>query len=334
MAALALLVLAVAGVLGWRGWLAWQAHQSRELGQLQQAEQRVAALEARLDALRRDQRAQTQRIQDAAATNRILRDEVLGLSQRGALLEDSVAQLADSARAGPQSLRLDEAELLLGIGAQRLEVAGDVEGARRAYALAADALQAVDDPRLLNLRQALGQERAALQALGDGPQAAIGARLRILADALPALQRAAPARAAPRPVWQRALAPLVEVQPTRGSVAVAPNQRAAAESALQIELTLARAALERGDRADFRAALGRIDAWLLRLWPDTPALRARRAELAALRGAPLRARAPELGSTLEQLRAIREARPGPWREPAPPASPESRGLGSTAGTRP
>ena len=70
---------------------------------------------------------------------------------------------------GAQALRLDEIELLLGIGQQRLRLDDDIDGARRALALAAPLLDGLDDPAYLNLRQALAQEQAALQALGMNP---------------------------------------------------------------------------------------------------------------------------------------------------------------------
>ena len=326
---IALLVVVALGLAGWRGWVAWQAREQQAQAKVDEAEQRVAALEQRLNALRRDQRAQTQRIQDAAATNRVLRDEVLGLSQRGALLEDSVSKLADPTRHGAQALRMDEVELLLIQAQQRLAIADDVDGARRAYALAAGALQGVDDPRLLNLRQALAQERIALDALGAGPHAAISARLDRLAAALATLpRRAASTGDGPRPAWQRMLAPLVDVRPTTDDVAIAPSERATGEAALQIELALARAALERDDAAGFIAAIDRINAWLPRLWPDTPALQQQRAELKALRAMPLQPDAPVLGSTLQQLRLLRDnsvSIPLPVSSVLPPAAPRAGG---------
>ncbi len=317
---LAVSALLVLGLLGWRAWLEWQAHQARLQAVSQQSQQRVQALEQRIDTLRRDQRAQTQRIQDVASTNRVLRDEVLGLSQRNALLEESVAELANATLGGPQALRLDEVELLLGQGLQRLAVARDAEGARRAYALAAGVLEGVDDPGVLNLRQALAQERAALEALGAGPQAVVQTRLQAFSNALPALQRRSPEAGALRPAWQRALAPLVDVRPSRGDTVIAPGERAAGAAALQIELSLARAALERGDPSDFRAALDRVDAWLQRLWPDGAERRKLRSELASMRSRPLRSAVPELGTTLEQLRLLRSAASAPpGARQAPPA---------------
>lgn len=320
---LALLVLvAVLAVAGWRGWIWWQARSAQELDSRQQTQQRLAGLDERIETLRRDQRAQSQRIQDAAATNRVLRDEVLGLGQRGALLEESVAKLADSARHGAQAVRLDEVELLLNLAAQRLQIADDVDGARRAYALAAATLEGLDDPRLLNLKQAMAQERDAVDALGAGPHAAALQRLDAFTAAVAAMpERERAAQGATRPTWQKLLAPLIQVRPSQGQAAIAPADRAAGEAALQIELSLARAALERDDEAGFRAALRRVDAWLPRLWQISPARQQLHAQLTELQALRLRAQVPVLGSTLQQLRALRGA-PAPPLLP-PPAAPST-----------
>lgn len=318
-----LLALLLLGLLGWRGWAVWQARETRARASAAEAEQRIGALEQRIDALRRDQRAQTQRILDAAATNRVLRDEVLGLSQRGALLEDSVSKLADPTRHGAQALRLDEVELLLSQAQQRLAIADDLDGARRAYTLADGALRGIDDPRLLNLRQALAQERAALDTLGNGPHAVVSHRLDAFAAALAQLPEQAPAADADRkPLWQRLLSPLVEVRRTESKTIIAPSERTAGLAALQIELALARASLERDDAAAFRAAVVRMDQWLPRLWPDSPALRQRREELKALRMTTLQPTLPVLGSTLQQLRQLRNSGysvplPSPVATPSP-----------------
>ncbi len=321
----ALVVLLLLGLLVWRGWVMWQVRESRSRADTVAAEQRVSALEQRIETLRRDQRAQTQRIQDAAATNRVLRDEVLGLSQRGALLEESISRLADPSRHGAQALRLDEVELLLSQGQQRLSIADDLDGARRAYALADGALQGIDDPRLLNLRQTLAQERIALDALGAGPHAAVSLQLEKFGTALEKLPLQPPdVEAAGRPAWQRMLSPLVDVRPARGNTLIAPTQRLAGQAALQIELGLARAALERDDTVAFRAALLRVEHWLPKLWPDSPQRGQRRQELESLRSATLQPALPVLGSTLQQMRLLRNARvalPAPaLSQASPPAA--------------
>ncbi|WP_242006719.1 hypothetical protein [Aerolutibacter ruishenii] len=304
-----LVLLVLAALLGWRGWTGWRARSAQEHAVAASTEERMAALTGRIDALRRDQRAQLQRLQQADATNRVLRDELLGVGQRAALLEDSIARFADPDRHGAQALRLDETELLLVLGEQRLLIAGDLDGARRAYALASGVLEGVDDPAYLSLRQVLVQERAALDALGTEPRAAALARLdafdrQLRAQPPPGASAGSPTTA---PWWQRAFGRLVQVQPSERAVALHGGDRRQAELGLQIELSLARAAAERRDADGFRQALGRADAWLTRLWPESPALRQERQRLQALAALPLSLPLPTLGSTLQQLRQLRAA---------------------------
>lgn len=64
----------VLGVGGYAGWYVWQQQQNEQAAQAQTTAVQLKGLEATLDALRRDQRATSQRLQDAAATNRVLRD--------------------------------------------------------------------------------------------------------------------------------------------------------------------------------------------------------------------------------------------------------------------
>lgn len=300
-----LLALLAVALLAFAGWRAWLSHDARQRAEVIGTDQRLDALDARIDALRRDQRALTQRLQQADATNRVLRDELLGIGQRAALLEDTVARLADPDRHGAQALRLDEAELLLSLGLQRAQIDGDVPGALRAYALAANVLDGVNDPAFLSLRQTLMQERAALEAAGLAPRVRALAELDAIARRVVApAADVRPAPAPPQPWWRRAFAGLVDVRPTDRGVARDEADRALALAGLQLELTLARAAAERNDRAGYRAALARAEEWMRRLGaPD-----AQRARLRALADHPLSLELPTLGSTLEQLRRMRAAR--------------------------
>lgn len=301
------LVALLVGAGAW-GWKQWQARGERELAEQADAGQRLDALEGRIDAIRRDQRSQLQRLQQADATNRVLRDEVLGIGQRSALIEDTVSKLADPDRHGEQALRLDETELLLNMAQQRLLIAGDLEGARRAYVLAANVLDGIDDPAYLSLRQTLQQERAGLEAIGNEPRMQAMAEL----DALSRTISAAPVEphtstTPDAPWWRRAFASLVDVRPSDRTVAVHPADRVAAAAGLQLEISLARAAAERRDEAGFRAALQRADGWMTRLWPPSPTLERQRAQLRAIGERPLSLSLPTLGSTLQQLRQLRAA---------------------------
>jgi len=302
---LPLAAVVVLGAGGYAGWYVWQQQQHEQEAQAQTTAVQLKGLEATLDALRRDQRATSQRLQDAATTNRVLRDEMLGLSQRSALLEENLAKLADSANQGRQAVQRDEAELLLTQAAQRLNYADDVDGARRLYAQAATALAELPDTEGLNLRQALVQEREALDALGSGPRVQALQRLDAVAQALqglPSQITGTTGSNAAKPWWQATLAPFVDITPSRQNGPLTAAEQRTADDALQLELTLARAAIERGDRAGRNTALDRVEHWAQRRWPDSPALRAQRAELKALRELPLQANDAVLGSTLEGKR--------------------------------
>lgn len=301
-----LLALALLALVGWRGWHAWQGWQSRSATAANVQSEHWDALEARVDTMRRDQRALSQRISGADATNRVLREEVIGIGQRAALLEDSVARLAQSSRPGAQALRLEEVELLLTSGAERLQVAADLDGARRAYALAAGVLEGLDGPGFLDLRQALAQERAALDQMGVDPRVAALERLDAFAATLQ-LPVAAPTRRedSRRPWWNRALSRLVQVHPADRRTTIAPGDREVGFAALQLEFTLARAAAERRDEAGWKAALARAGAWIERLAPSSPSLQGSHNRLTALRSMPLAVREPAYGSTLRQLQAMR-----------------------------
>lgn len=293
------LVLAVAGAFGWQQW------QSRERELRSLAEQQRAALDARVQTLLQAQRAQAQRLQQAEATNRVLRDELLGIGQRAAMLEDSVSKLADPDRHGAQALRLDEIELLLGIGQQRLRLDDDIDGARRALALASPLLDGLDDPAYLNLRQTLAQEQAALQALGADPRIRANTLLQRIADGIDIAMPGPAAPALREPWYQRLLGRLVHRQPTASAGLQQRPDRDAALATLQVEFSLARAAVERRDAAGLRSALARIDGWLQRLLAGSPNLPQKRRLLAELRAQPLRMESPLAGTSLQQLRALR-----------------------------
>ena len=175
---LSLLVLAALAAGGWYGWRAWQGRQAQQQAI---AQQQQAALDARLDALKQGQRAQSQRLQQTEATNRLLRDEVLGIGQRAALIEDSVSRLADPDRQGDQALRLDQIELILAIGQQRLQLDGDMDGVRRALALAGPLLCALPSRELnsVNINSLTAEQAPLLTGLGlgaDEARRAINAR--------------------------------------------------------------------------------------------------------------------------------------------------------------
>ncbi|WP_457009721.1 uroporphyrinogen-III C-methyltransferase [Luteimonas sp. A537] len=305
---LLLVMVPIAGALGWR---AWQAEVDARRSADAEETQRLDALTQRVAVMRDNQQAQGKRMQQSEATNRLLRDELLAMGQRAALLEDSVQRLADPAHDVARALRIDEIELLLAQGQQRLLVAGDLGGARRAYALAARLADSLTAPGDIDLRQALGQERAVLDALGEDPRVRAIKRI----DAFEAGFEAGPtgvfeteaeaAQGTGVAWWRRLARRIVEVRPSDDRLAVDSGEQAAGHAALRLELTLARAAAERRDADGHAAALARASAWLPRLRPVSPAREALARELEAIAALPLALALPELGTSLEQLRRLR-----------------------------
>lgn len=311
-----LLLLAVALLLAWGGWRWWQGRGATDAAtpdlSPEALDERLIAAEQAVASLRRNQQGLDQRLTDTRARTSLLREEVLGVGERAAILEDSLRELSAQAGGGREALRLDEVELLLSLAQARLEVAGDLAGAIRATALAHAALAPLTDPQYINLRQTVAQELEALQALPADPRSRAAGELDALQAALPGLASRAPGA----PVvggrgdsrWQRLVDAIVQVRPSSTQDLISPGDRATGEAALGLELALARTALERRDEVAFRAGLQRIDQWLVRLYAEDAALVAERERLARLSRLGLVPALPTRGAGLQQLRDLRRGR--------------------------
>ena len=277
---------------------------------------RLLQVEAAVQSLRHGQESLNQKVTDARARTGLLRDEVLAVTQRASLLEDSVGQSASARGDGVAALRLDEVELLLTLAQQRLRLAGDLAGAVRATELAQGVLASQRDPALLDLRQSLDQELAALRALPQAPIAFAAGELDALQAALHRLESGASlstgkAERTPADGLRRLLSSFVQVRRSGSQDLLSPADRSAGETALMLEITLAQSALVNADQIAFRRALSRIEAWLQRLYADAPALRERRARLAGLAALDLQYKLPIAGSTLQQLHGLQQSRRNP-----------------------
>lgn len=314
------IALVVALGLGWRAWsqrgpAATPGDAAVDLSP-EALDARLLQAEAAVTSMRRANESITQRLTDTSARTGLLRDEVLGVSQRAALIEDSVRELSNTRSEGVAALRMDEAELLLTMAQERLVLANDLPGAIRATELADGVLAALRDPALLNLRQTLAQELSALRAMPKNPQAIAAGELDALEAVLPQISAAGPAarqagsqaQAAQGSGLARLLDALVQIRPSGEQDLLSPADRSAGEAALSLEIALARTALDRRDQAAFRLSLKRMDSWLRRLYADGPLLRERRERLKKLAALPLATQLPVAGTTLEQLRALQRSR--------------------------
>ncbi|HWR95635.1 MAG TPA: uroporphyrinogen-III C-methyltransferase [Arenimonas sp.] len=272
-------------------------------------DKRLLAVEQNLLQLERERAALQQRVADSANRTNLLRDEVLGVTERAGLIEDSLRELSRSERSGQDSLRISEAELLLTIASERWKLSGDLAGAIQATELASQAINALKDPQWVNLRQVIAQELAAFRALGPDPSAAAKAELTALEAVLPQLT---PANGQPSKAQDdahgatRLLNALIRIQPSGQQTLIAPSDRRAAKTALELEIAGARAALQLRNSAEFKASAVRINQWLLRLYTDTPQLKERRAKLLLAANTPLTLSLPLAGSSLTELQRMKQ----------------------------
>jgi len=339
--ALLVLVLGLAGGAWWlyehvlelRARAAVAAEQSDLIEALRQ---QIGELDSRIAQNHQSQRGLSSRMDDVAGTNRVLRDEMLAVAERAAALEESIHRLADSRERSATSMRLDEAEYLLRVGQERMELFGDTSGAVRAFSLADDVLAGLDDPGFAGLRQTVADELAMLRAAPTAPRQRVLARLDTLIGGI--------GRLPPPPVenlvreggdastLRSILARLVTVQRVDQSGAtLGPAQIAAQRAALDLELGVARAAAERGDQAAFQASLLRAAGQVERAFDaHSPAVRQAREHFEALAKESLELDLPALGASQRELRALRSLRrpavASPIRTPSPalqtPPAPE------------
>ncbi len=339
----ALLALALAAFGAWQSWRTERAQAQRDNGIA--GEQ--ASLGARADAAARDASASkqgletlAQKVADADAVNRSLREEVLGLGERARIVEDAVGSLAERRLDGAAALRVNEAEFLLRMGQERLTLFGEPAGTVAAWRLADAELAAMDDPVFAGVRQTLAAEIAQLEQAGHDRRAPRLAALERLADAAATLRPRigiadrAPAVAGGAPWYARALDALGQfvrvhrIDPAGGAL-LSPLNVDAARSALELELLLARAALVVGDEPRHAAALIRARQRLAASF-DTgqPAVRDGLATLDAAIAAAGSEPSPAAPQALQELRNLRAARaladsvPRPAPAPAPAPEPQ------------
>ena len=302
----------VAALLGWRAFTTQNATREAAVDLRPEAlDARLLQVEAEITSLRRSQESLNQKLTDTRARTGLLRDEVLASTQRSSLLEDSVRDLSSVRRDGVAVLRLDEVELLLTLAQQRLRLAGDLSGAIRATELAEGVLTSQSDPALLDLRQTIAQELAALHALPANPAAQAAGELDALEAVLPKLDAGAVVSADPGNDdgnIKRLIDSLVQVRRSGDQDLLSPADRETGKAALGLDLALARSALAQSDEAAFRRSLVHVDNWLQRLYPDTPLLRERRARIKRLGSLALGYNLPIAGSTLQQLQDLQRSR--------------------------
>lgn len=269
---------------------------------------RLLSTEQQLQRALRLQQSLEKKLADAQSRTGLLRDEVLGVNQRAAILEENVREMAEEQNDSKQSVQLEALELLLILADARIRVDGDLQGALRAMRLANEVASDMRDPQMINMRQSLLQEMQAMGSVTDKKPLASG-ELDALEASLPQLSARLPgqtdtASKTNRNGFQRLLDAMVQVRSADEQSLLGANDRSAAEAALMLEMALARSALDKRDNTGFQASVRRIDSWLKRLYADGPSLREHREKLALLAKQDIRLNVPTAGSSLQLLRSI------------------------------
>lgn len=272
---------------------------------------RVVLVEEENAQLRRQVSALSRRFDDDDALDRSLREEVLGLSERAALLEQAIKRVSENRMDSVSELRLNQAELLLSAGTERLRLFHDVEAAATALRLADSELARLEDPRYAGVRQTLAQEIATLEAMprqsyADALVALADLRARLpnlpLRGDVPAAQ---PAGSVGR--FESLLRGLVRVRriTPREAGLLGPLGADTLRAVVALDLLHAEEALRQQDVARYQALVGQAREALAFGFDleaaSTRDVRLKLAQLAAYKPAPW----PELGAALTQLVNLR-----------------------------
>jgi len=320
---LALVALAAASYVGWRQWLQ-QTGASAVARDTADLRTRVSLLETGLAGVSDQRSSLDQRLNDAAAVNRSLREELLGQAERTRNLEDAVAKLAEKSLSTHDSMLLDETDSLLRMGGERYALFHDPQAAAAAYALADRTLAAVNDGAFSGVRLSIEAEREALLKSQPASQARALQQLQTVRDniiSLPLKPLDSVDTGQATDTWSRirhALAGVITVQRDHGAPLAVADARFARELAA-LDLAQAQAALLAYDSKGYAAALQRVNASLASQF-DTSAeavQQARRTLDQLSRQLPPNAPV-ELGAALTELRNLRAVHA---LDPQPDATP-------------
>ena len=315
----AILALLALGVAAWSSWRLQRAARSEQTARKQDLAA-IAALRNRLAAGDRQAQSGDQRVAKLESALDDLRSTTQGLDRRTANLETAYANLSGQQQSAHDTVMLNDAEMLLRLGAQRYELFHDATGALQAYSQAIEVLAQVQNPAYAPVRASATTERDALAAAAPpSRQAALDtlSSLRGKVVSLPLATREATAATSAKPqnpgFWSRvghAFGGIVKVTRDDGKATSLADARFAHET-LALNLAQAQEALLAFDDAAYRAALQRADSTLSGQFDLNDAevkdARTQIAQLLSQRGGS--GPTPKLGGALAQLLSLRASQP-------------------------
>lgn len=324
LATLAILVALVA--LAVAAWSVWRLHRFAhdELAARQRDAATIAALQSQLAAGDEQARAGDHRIGKLESGLDDLRASTQGLDRRIANLETAYTSLSGQQQSAQDTVRLNDAEMLLRTGAQRFDLFHDTGGALKAYSQAIEVLAQVQNPAYAPVRASATTERDALAAVAPPSRQAALDTLSALRGKVASLPLASSETAAHAPTppqkpgfWSRigsAFSGIVKVSRDNGQAGPLTDAHFARQT-LALDLAQAQEALLAFDDTTYRAALQRADAALAAQF-DGNDIGVKEASaqvtnlLAQRDGGP----PPKLGGALAQLQSLRASQPS---APAP-----------------
>ncbi|PPE73340.1 hypothetical protein C3942_13805 [Solimonas fluminis] len=322
--ALLLLLIVVAAVAAAAFWV-WQ-QQQRLVKDNARHEELIGRLSRNLARLESEAKAMDTRQADLAAVMQRNSSEIAEFGRRIDEHDQVVGNLNEQVAGGRNRFVMASIENLLLLANDRLQIARDPASALVALLEADQRIAGMRDPRLFNVRQAIGEERAALLAVPQPDYAGAALALSSLSNRaaqLPLRARAPdhyesamrePAAAvADRTRWERfkasvaqALRGMFTLRRNQGPAArlLAPQDEALVHRVLMLRLEAARVALLRGDTVSFRDACAGAGDWLRQHFrADDPAVQGALAELERLKPLELSPPLPEITRSLALLRA-------------------------------
>jgi len=324
-----LLSLAALAAVGYTAWANWRAAADTSTAdniaaldeQLDTSNKTLSDLEASLDSIGDENAAVTAAID---ALRRDLDDglrPVASLPGRIATLEDSVASLAGISEGARTTWLLAEAEYYMQIGNAQLQLASNPELATLAMRMADERIAQLADPALLDVRRALSDELAALEAMEKpdiaGTVLTLSSLSRVV-DTLPLASRAAaddqdgsevdPDMNGFERAWasvKNALSGLVRVTPPEQAelALVTPDAAFFLRNNVALQLQAAQLALLRGEQDIFRQVLD-DSSDLLTAYFDTGSAPVESAlqTIAEVRDAVFTSAPPDISESLRLLR--------------------------------
>ncbi|MEZ5442113.1 MAG: uroporphyrinogen-III C-methyltransferase [Lysobacterales bacterium] len=313
-----LVVLLALGSGGWSAWQLWQqsrAVQAEDPAPLlaedpafRELERKLAQAQQRLGAAEAHQR-------DDQAVNDVLREQLLTLTQRLALSEQTLADVVGQSAPQGQPGTLDQAEYLLLAAQARLDLFADLDGARRALRLADRTLASSTDPLASAVRGGIAAELDALDAVprvdGAALQARLGALFADLDDwPLPGEASSASETAETAP-WYRAWLRLdnyLSIRRVAPDAGLDPFQLGATRLDVRAQLSLARMLLLQRRYDELPAVLAGLNRSLEAFDGEHAGVARARAGLTAIAREPFNQALPQGGVALEELRRLRGLR--------------------------